>query len=116
MNKKEKGITLISLVVTIIILLILSGITVGALTSQNGAIENTNKTKGIAERESLIEKIEADLYSERIKMGKAPDKNKLIEIITSKGYGTISEDKTTFISTEGRYEIELNEILGWNNN
>ena len=35
MFKKEKGITLIALVVTIVILLILAGISIGALTGDN---------------------------------------------------------------------------------
>ena len=39
--KEKKGITLIALVITIIILLILAGITLSALMGENGLIENT---------------------------------------------------------------------------
>lgn len=44
MNKigKEKGITLVALIVTIIVLLILAGISIGAITGNNGIIDNAN--------------------------------------------------------------------------
>ena len=42
---REKGITLIALVVTIIVLLILAGITIGLVLGQNGLIERTKDSK-----------------------------------------------------------------------
>ena len=64
MNFKEKmhkksGITLISLAVTIIILLILAGITISAITSDNGIIKNAGRAKEekeIANEKEIIEK------------------------------------------------------------
>ena len=53
----KKGITLISLVVTIIVLLILAGVTIATLTGDNGiltrALEAKNKTEEAQEKESL---------------------------------------------------------------
>ena len=43
--KKEKGITMIALIVTIIVLLILAGITITTITSDNGIIRNANDAK-----------------------------------------------------------------------
>lgn len=43
--KNQKGITLIALVVTIIVLLILAGITIAMLTGDNGIITRTNDSK-----------------------------------------------------------------------
>ena len=37
-KRKQQGITLIALVVTIIVLMILAGISIGALTGENGLI------------------------------------------------------------------------------
>ena len=37
-GKKEKGITLIALVITIIVLLILAGVTIATLTGDNGIL------------------------------------------------------------------------------
>ena len=64
MNFKEKigekaGVTLISLVVTIIILLILAGITIATITSDNGIIKNANDAKEqteIAEEKEIIDR------------------------------------------------------------
>ena len=43
--KKEKGITLIALVVTIIVLIILASISIGALTGKNGIINQSKEAK-----------------------------------------------------------------------
>ena len=47
--KKAKGITLISLVITIILLIILAGITIGILTGDNGIIEKAKNAKQLTE-------------------------------------------------------------------
>ncbi len=49
MRKIQKGITLIALVVTIVIILILAGITVGMVTSDNGILKETKSAKTQAE-------------------------------------------------------------------
>lgn len=43
--KKEKGITLIALVITIIVLLILAGVTIATLTGNNGILTKANEAK-----------------------------------------------------------------------
>ena len=42
---KSKGITLIALVITIIVLLILAGVTISALSGDNGILTNASKSK-----------------------------------------------------------------------
>ena len=57
--QEQKGITLLVLVVTIIVLLILAGITIGALTGDNGIINNTKTAKEeteIANEKEILEK------------------------------------------------------------
>jgi len=47
-NKQEKnsnGITLVALIVTIIVLLILAGISIATLTGENGTVNNAQKAK-----------------------------------------------------------------------
>ena len=109
MKSKERGVTLIALVVTIVVLLILASIGIGAITSDNGVIKQSNETKQSAERESIIEKIEADLYTEKTK---TPSKNDLKELIKEKDFGTVNEDDS-FTSKIGNYKIEFEEIEGW---
>ena len=59
MNKhKEKGITLIALIITIIVLLILAGITIGTLTSNNSILKQAGNAKNntkIAKEKEIIE-------------------------------------------------------------
>ena len=55
--KQEKAITLIALVVTIIVLLILAGISISMLTGQNGILNRASKAKestGVAQTEELV--------------------------------------------------------------
>lgn len=47
--KDNKGITLIALVITIIVLLILAGITIAMLTGENGILNNATKSKAVNE-------------------------------------------------------------------
>ena len=57
--KKEKGITMIALVVTIVVLLILASITIGAVTSENGILRNANDAKEqteIAEEKEIVDR------------------------------------------------------------
>ncbi len=49
-RNKEKGITLIALVITIIVLLILAGVTIAALSGQNGILSNATKSKEANEK------------------------------------------------------------------
>ena len=57
--KFQNGITLLALVITIIVLLILAGITIGAITGDNGIIKNVVRAKEeteIANEKEIIEK------------------------------------------------------------
>ena len=57
MNKKNNGITLIALVITIIVLLILAGVSIATLTGENGILTRANESKTqteIGEEEEAI--------------------------------------------------------------
>ncbi len=43
--RKENGITILALIITVIILIILAGITIAGLTGENGLIQNARKSK-----------------------------------------------------------------------
>ena len=61
--KKEKGITLIALVITIIVLLILAGITVATLTGENGLLSKANSAAENTKIANAKEKLETELLS-----------------------------------------------------
>ena len=44
-TKDVRGITIISLVVTIVVLLILAGVSISTLVGENGVVDNTEKTR-----------------------------------------------------------------------
>ena len=65
-KNKKRGITLIALIVTIIVLLILAGVGIGFLTGENGILTKTNETKVETERATFNEKVELSILASRI--------------------------------------------------
>ena len=59
--KNNKGITLIALVITIIVLLILAGISIAMLTGNNGLLTKANDAKSETSRAEVIERINMEL-------------------------------------------------------
>ena len=53
----NRGITIISLIVTIVVLIILAGISIGMLTEENGLINQANNTKEQVEMENEMEAV-----------------------------------------------------------
>ena len=58
LKEAQKGITLIALVITIIVLLILAGVSIAMLTGQNGILTQANNAKNATELASAKEKVE----------------------------------------------------------
>ena len=61
--KKDKGLTLVALVITIIVLLILAGVALATVTGNDSILENANKAvnkyeQQLPEDEKLLERIE----------------------------------------------------------
>ena len=66
LNKKEKGITLIALVITIIVLLILAGISIAMLTGENGIITKAQEAKRRTEEAAANEQADLDRIEDYI--------------------------------------------------
>ncbi len=66
-NKKEtqKGITLMALVITIIVLLILAGVSIAMLTGQNGILTQAQNSKTVTENKSAEEKVKLAVMGAR---------------------------------------------------
>ena len=68
--KTNRGITVLALTITIIILLILSGITIVGITEENGLIQNAGKAKQeteIANEKEILERATARSNGTRFK-------------------------------------------------
>ena len=59
-RKNEKGISILALVITVIVILILAGITIGTISGDDGAIINASKAKFRTEIRDIQEKIELE--------------------------------------------------------
>ena len=111
--KSTKGITLISLVVTIIILLILAGVTVATLMGDNGLINKTKDAKIKTEIAGIKEEIQTDILGKQAENNGNISDDSLKEILEK--YGTLSEEEKltdkTLTTTKGSYEIKVSDIL-----
>ena len=106
--KQAKGITLISLVITIIILLILAGVTLSLTLGDNGIITQAEKAKEAHEIAAIKEDIQLVILDKEVeKGGEGLTQEELEEIL--KDYGEIQEDGNT-IKTDDGYEIDIDEI------
>ena len=64
--RKDRGITLIALVVTIIVLLILAGVSISMLTGQNGILNRATEAKEETEKANTEEKATLNKYEDII--------------------------------------------------
>ena len=111
--KSTKGITLISLVVTIIILLILAGVTIATLMGDNGLITRANDAKIATEIADIKEQIQTDILSEQAEnYGNISDDT--LKGILEK-YGVLSKEEKlidkTLTTTKGNHEIKVSDIF-----
>lgn len=68
-KERNKGITLIALVITIIVLLILAGVTIATLTGDNGILTQANKAKAQTEKSAEEEKLKVAIMGSYDKNG-----------------------------------------------
>ena len=110
-NLKEKGITLTALVVTIIILLILVGVTLTFALGENGIIgvaKKARKEQIIAETKEAIGLEITEAYTEAVIRKEGLEKKQVEDIVNK--YGKLQEDGDTIITKKDGYEISLKEI------
>lgn len=118
-KENNNGITLIALIVTIIVLLILAGISIASLNRENGILNQTNSGKEKTEKAEIIERAQIDILGFQAENNGRLSKNQLIEIL--KKYfddvpAKLPADLSTLILTSkveyGRHEIKVSDI--WN--
>ena len=73
--KENKGITLIALVITIIVLLILAGVSIAMLTGENGILTQAQNAKNKTDKATEEEKIQMAV------MGSSVDNNGYVDIL-----------------------------------
>ena len=118
--KENKGITLIALVITIIVLLILAGVSIAMLTGQNGILTQAQDASTQTEIAEAKEKAQMDIMawqSERLQNGQDATLNDetVKTILTGKDYVKELKD-TSFISVKGEHEIQYSDLYTNGNN
>lgn len=107
-KNKQKGITLIALVVTIIVLIILAGVSINMLVGENGIITQAQTAKEENGRAEIIEKIQLEITEKQTENLGTINEEEFYEILEK--YGTVSSDETILTTTEGSYEIAIADI------
>lgn len=110
--KENKGITLISLVVTIIILIILAGVSINMLFGEKGIITKAKEAVKMQEIASIKEEIALKILDQEMESKRQITQQEIEDILSQ--YGTVNknEDGTikNLIPTGKEYEIAYEEI------
>ncbi len=113
-NKKNNGITLIALVITIIVLLILAGVTIATLTGENGILSKATEASNKTEEKNAEEEIKiavmgsigtnGELENEVLKdnLNKIENISGVPEEITDSSYPLT-------VTVEGKYSYTINK-------
>jgi len=115
--KSERGITLIALIITIIILIILAGISINSLLGENGLITKAKEAKKVQEIATVTENIRLDLILKQSNGETTTLTDAQVLNVLSK-YGTVNKNEDGSIKSltpEGQdYEIPIEDI--WKEN
>lgn len=114
--KRSKGITLIALVVTIIVLLILAGVAIATLTGEDGVLTKVASAKEKTERAEVIENAKLDITAMQIdKEGKLTTGD--LKEVLDKYFKDVPEEITEediatleLTTKDEKYEIKLSEV------
>lgn len=117
MQKNSKGITLIALVITIIVLLIIAGVTIATLTGDSGILTKTNYVKEKTNKETIKERISLAVQASIIENQGTIEREKLRKEL-KKEFG--EENFTLLAVGEGyliivdnvQYKIDKNGTVG----
>ncbi len=111
LKRDEKGITLVALVVTIIVLIILAGIAISMTLGENGIFAKAKEAKRLQITAEVKEKIGTDILDVQIEATQKNEtlqQSKIEEIIAK--YGELQSDGDTIKLKDNGYEISLKEI------
>ena len=114
--RKERGITLVALVITIIVLLILAGVTINLTLGERGIFRTAQKAAQESEIAAYLEKIElARVEVSSKNMGEVTIEDLVAQIYKDKvvpdGSITIVEDYAVMVTEERVYNINNNREI-----
>ena len=113
MQKNSKGITLIALVITIILLLILAGVTIATLTGDNGILTQAGNAKEQTEKADIIERAKIEIVGVQSENnGELPkeDLDRILKSYDKDGTIRIDDEGNRYIVTSKNYKILVSDI------
>ena len=113
--RRERGITTIGLVVTIIVMLILAGVTISLMQGNSGIISKADESKSQTERKEVIEKAKMTVSEKVVNNGGNELTRSELKEILEQYFINVPEDYTleTILKTKeenGKYEIKVSEV------
>ena len=113
--RRERGITTIGLVVTIIVMLILAGVTISLMQGNSEIISKADESKSQTERKEVIEKAKMTVSEKVVNNGGNELTRSELKEILEQYFINVPEDYTleTILKTKeenGKYEIKVSEI------
>ena len=115
--KENHGITLVALVVTIVVLLILAGVSINLVIGQNGLINRAKEAAKNTTLASLIDEVQTEIVAEQTKVKTMEFLNKNLKDVLDRYFENVPESyylkSDTVLKTKaeyGNYEIKLSEI------
>lgn len=113
--KTSNGITLIALVITIIVLLILAGISISMLSGDNSILQKATEAKQTSERAEAKEQAQMDIMAYIADktvnhQDTSLDDSKVKEILSDNKSYVKAANATSFITAKGEYEIPYSEL------
>lgn len=115
--RKERGITLIALVITIIVLLILAGVSISMLTGSNGILTQAQNAKEETEKASLIEQAQTDLLGKQAENSSGNVTSEALKEVLDKYFSDVPGADEITVETEitakeeyGNYKMKVSDI------
>ena len=109
-TKEIKGITIISLVVTIVVLLILAGVSISTLVGENGIVDNAKKTQNNTYYQIASEEVSQLVLEHKLKKEDETLEEFLASKVPTRIDGVTRKDDNTLIVKKNGYEIEVEEV------
>ena len=118
-SRKNNGITLIALVITIIVLLILAGVTIATLTGENGILTRASEAAERTEKANVIEQAQTDILGIQAEKKDGNITKGELKTVLDTYFKTVPDDYTTETVLEtkdeyGKHEIAVSEIYNGN--
>ena len=109
-TKETRGITIISLVVTIVVLLILAGVSISTLVGENGVVDNAKKIQNDTYYQIASEEVNQLVLEHKLTKKDETLEEFLTSKVPSRIDGVTRKNDNTLIVKKNGYEIEVEEV------